>query len=195
MHSKCFVAANRSARKVTVDHRCICVDATAVVKDEWVLPSEKADSEDVLFQATGTLVPDEIQPASTARLSWKMQDEVLRSSIAALKEVEYDQEAMLAAAYTVGILLYKLEDATKTELNKPDSVTVVTRKAQEEVLRSSISVLKEVENEQEAMLAAAYTVGMLLYAVEDAVKTAVNELENATVVASKVQDCTDNENF
>jgi hypothetical protein len=129
-----------------------------VVTDEWVLLSKKADSEDVLFQATGTLVPDEIQPASTARLSWEMQDEVLRSSIMALKEVKCDQEAILAVVYTVGMLLYKLEDAIKTAMNEPDNATVVTSKAQEEVLRSSISALREVENEQKAILAAAYTV-------------------------------------
>jgi hypothetical protein len=132
------------------------------------------------------------QPASTGRLPWKMQDEVLWSSIAALKEVECDQEAMLAAAYTVGMLLYKVEDATKTAMNETDSATVVTSKAQEEVLQSSIAALKEVEDEQEAMLAAAYTVDMLLYVVEDATKTTMNDPESATVVASKVQDCTEN---
>jgi hypothetical protein len=167
MHTKCFVAVKRSACKVAVDHRCFCTDATAVVTDECVLSLEKTDSEDVPMQVTGTVIPDKIQPASIARLSWKMQDEVLRSSIAALKEVKYDQEAMLAVAYTMGMLLYKVEDATKTAMNELDIATVVKSKAQEEVLRSSILALREVEYEQEAMLAAAYTVGMLLYVVED----------------------------
>jgi hypothetical protein len=138
-----------------------------MVTDERVLPSEKADSEDVPLQVTSTELPDKIQPASTARLSWKMQDEVLQSSIAVLKEIECDQEAMLAVAYTMGMLLYEVEDAAKTAMNERDSQIVITSEAQEEVLRSSISALREVEDEQEAMLAAAYTVGMLLYVVED----------------------------
>jgi hypothetical protein len=55
--------------------------------------------------------------------------------------------------------------------------------------------LREVEYEQEAMLAAAYTVGMLLYVVEDVAMITTNEPESVTVVASKVQEFTDNENI
>jgi hypothetical protein len=195
MHRKCFVAANRSARKVAVDHRCICTVVSAVVADEWVLPSEKADRKDDLLQVSGAVVPDEIHQASTVSLSWKMQDEVLRSSIAALKEVECDQEAMLAASYTVGMLLCMVEDASKTATNEPYSATVVTSKVQDEVLRSPISTLREMEDEQEAILAASYIIAMLLNVIEDAAKTVVNEPESATIVASKRQDCTDNKDF
>jgi hypothetical protein len=166
-----------------------------VVKDEWVLPSEKADNKDVLLQVSGTVVPDEIHQASTASLSWKMQDEVLRSSIAALKEVECDQEAMLAASYTIGMLLCMVENASKTAINEPYSARVVTSKVQDEVLRSPISTLREMEDEQEAILATSYIIAMLLNVVEDTTKIAINEPENATIVASKRQDCTDNKDF
>lgn len=120
MHNKCFVA---------VDHRCICTDATAVVTDECVPPLKKADP--VLLEVTATVAQNEIQPIVKTRLSWQVQDEVLRSSIAALREVEYEQEVMLAASYTVGMLLYMVEnEAKKTMVNKPGS-TVVVSKVQE----------------------------------------------------------------
>jgi hypothetical protein len=57
---------------------------------------------------------------------------VLRSSIATLWEVEYEQDAMLAVSYIVGMLLYMIEDATKIAANESDSALVVVSEDMED---------------------------------------------------------------